>query len=124
LWVDASQDPYGRSLEQLVLEALVTKRCPRLVDALKYKEMSFCDLTGSWFPTLFTTVLPAETAVRVWDCLFVEGRKILHRVALALLKVPKIMAPFCRVEDWLVLLFACVSCLVTATHGMVICHGT
>jgi Rab-GTPase-TBC domain len=84
------QDSRGRSLDQGVLEALVSKRCPKLIGALHLKEASLSDLTGSWFPTLFTTALPAETAVRVWDCLFTEGSKILYRIALALLKVTSV----------------------------------
>ena len=44
-------------------------------------------MTRSWFSSLFCTALPAETAVRIWDVLFLEGPKILFRVALALFKV-------------------------------------
>lgn len=40
----------------------------------------------SRFLCLYCTSLPAESAARVWDALFNEGAKILHRVALALLK--------------------------------------
>ena len=35
-----------------------------------------------WLMCLFADVLPTETALRVWDCLFYEGSKILIRVAL------------------------------------------
>ena len=45
------------------------------------------EVTRSWFSSLFCTALPAETAVRIWDVLFLEGPKILFRVALALFKV-------------------------------------
>jgi hypothetical protein len=38
-----------------------------------------------WFLVLYATALPAETAARVWDAVFCEGAKALHRVALALL---------------------------------------
>lgn len=34
---------------------------------------------------LFATSLPSESAARVWDALFCEGRKVLHRLGLALL---------------------------------------
>jgi hypothetical protein len=40
-----------------------------------------------WFLVLFATSLPSETAARVWDCLFLEGPKVLFRVALALLEM-------------------------------------
>jgi hypothetical protein len=42
-------------------------------------------LATDWYLCLFATSLPAETAARVWDCLLLEGRKLLHRLALALL---------------------------------------
>ena len=45
------------------------------------------EVTRSWFSSLFCTALPAETAVRIWDVLFLEGPKILFRTALALFKV-------------------------------------
>ena len=32
-------------------------------------------------------VLPVETTLRVWDCLFYEGSKILLRVAIALVAI-------------------------------------
>jgi TBC1 domain family member 2A len=84
---DLLQEVGGQSLEQRVLEALARKRCPKLMAALKRRDLPLADLTASWFPTLFTMALPPETAVRVWDCLFVEGPKVIFRVALALLKV-------------------------------------
>lgn len=45
------------------------------------------EVTRSWFSSLFCTALPAETSVRIWDVLFLEGPKILFRAALALFKV-------------------------------------
>ena len=57
----------------------------------KHNVLLFCccaqEVTRSWFSSLFCTALPAETAVRIWDVLFLEGPKILFRVALALFKV-------------------------------------
>lgn len=83
---------YGRDLrgcrvELGALARLLRPRQPKLakhvLDSLR------CDaslLATEWFLCLFATSLPAETAVRVWDSLFVEGSKVLHRAALALLK--------------------------------------
>jgi hypothetical protein len=42
-------------------------------------------LATDWYLCLFATSLPAESAARVWDCLLLEGRKVLHRLGLALL---------------------------------------
>ncbi|KAI9207598.1 uncharacterized protein BJ171DRAFT_278147 [Polychytrium aggregatum] len=44
-------------------------------------------VTTQWFMTLFINVLPVETALRVWDCFFYQGEKVLMRVALTLLKI-------------------------------------
>ena len=43
-------------------------------------------ITSGWFGTALTSQLPPETAVRVWDAALSEGVKVLHRVALALIK--------------------------------------
>lgn len=49
------------------------------------------EITARWFGQLFCGALPAETVVRVWDCVMFEGVKVLYRVALALLKVSYIL---------------------------------
>ncbi|XP_041052039.1 TBC1 domain family member 30-like [Carcharodon carcharias] len=41
-------------------------------------------VTMQWFLTLFTSCLPKETILRVWDAVLFEGSEVLLRVALAL----------------------------------------
>ncbi|KAK9845237.1 hypothetical protein WJX81_000734 [Elliptochloris bilobata] len=72
------------AVEQRVLEALAARRCPRLVAALAAADAPLASLAAPWFPALFAGALPAETVARVWDCLMLEGPKVLFRVALAL----------------------------------------
>lgn len=43
--------------------------------------------TTPWFLTLFLTTLPIESALRVWDVLFLEGSKTLFRAGLAIFKL-------------------------------------
>lgn len=43
--------------------------------------------TTPWFLTLFLTTLPVESALRIWDVLFIEGSKTLFRAALAIFKL-------------------------------------
>ena len=70
-----------------MLEALAARRCPRLVAALAAADAPLASLAAPWFPALFAGALPAETVARVWDCLMLEGPKVLFRVALALAMV-------------------------------------
>lgn len=39
-----------------------------------------------WFMTLFSTYLPLDTLLRVWDCFFLDGWKVIIKFSLALLR--------------------------------------
>lgn len=77
-----------------MFDVLVERKHPRLIEVFDRLECSLGGLTGEWFSRMFTTALPAETAARVWDCVMVEGPKVLFRAALSLIKV--LAASFCR----------------------------
>lgn len=47
--------------------------------------VSLC--TASWFMSMMVNVLPTETMMRVWDCFFFEGIKVLYRVSLTIFKL-------------------------------------
>ncbi|VEU21620.1 DEKNAAC102700 [Brettanomyces naardenensis] len=47
--------------------------------------LSFC--TTSWFMSIFIGVLPTETTLRVWDCLFYEDSKTIFQIALTIFKM-------------------------------------
>ena len=49
--------------------------------------MPWALICSKWFVCLYSDVLPVETILRVWDCLFYEGSKILLRVAITLVKM-------------------------------------
>ncbi|CAH1403457.1 unnamed protein product [Nezara viridula] len=42
-------------------------------------------ITTKWFICIYCEVLPTETVLRIWDCLFNEGSKIVFRVALTII---------------------------------------
>ncbi|KAI9222992.1 rab-GTPase-TBC domain-containing protein, partial [Blastocladiella britannica] len=84
---------YSRSLsgtitEMKVFQEVVKDKCKGLVAAVKQGGIIDLDmLVSPWFLTIYVNVLPAEAAVRTWDCFFYEGTKILYRIALAILKL-------------------------------------
>ena len=81
------QGSSGLNVEQRMFDVLVERKHPRLIEVFDRLECSLGGLTGEWFSRMFTTALPAETTARVWDCLMVEGPKVLFRAALSLIKV-------------------------------------
>lgn len=43
--------------------------------------------TASWFMSCFVGVVPIETTLRIWDCLFFEKSHFLFKISLAILKL-------------------------------------
>ena len=37
--------------------------------------------------TIFVVDFPIDTVVRIWDIFFIEGRKVIYRIALAVFKI-------------------------------------
>lgn len=77
----------GCHVEMGCLGALLAQKQPRLAGHLNACGCEPSLLTTDWYLCLFATSLPPETAARVWDALFSEGRKVLHRMGLALLSM-------------------------------------
>lgn len=40
-----------------------------------------------WYMTMFAVTFTTDVVVRIWDVLFIEGRKTVFRIALAILKI-------------------------------------
>lgn len=74
-----------------MFDVLAERKHPRLMEVFDRLDCSLAGLTGEWFSRMFTTVLPSETTARVWDCIMVEGPKVLFRAALSLIKVGLIL---------------------------------
>lgn len=52
-----------------------------------YKLPAVTLCTASWFMSCFVGVLPIETTLRIWDCLFYEESHFLFKASLAILKL-------------------------------------
>ncbi|XP_054945482.1 growth hormone-regulated TBC protein 1 isoform X3 [Physeter macrocephalus] len=76
----------GLKTDQEVLGELVRTKLPAVAALMDSHGLLWTLVVSRWFICLFVDVLPVETVLRVWDCLFNEGSKIIFRVALTLIK--------------------------------------
>ncbi|XP_010618288.1 growth hormone-regulated TBC protein 1 [Fukomys damarensis] len=76
----------GLKTDQEVLAELVRMKLPAVAALLDGHGVLWTLVVSRWFICLFVDILPVETVLRIWDCLFNEGSKIIFRVALTLLK--------------------------------------
>eukprot|EP00756_Hemistasia_phaeocysticola_P043570 Hpha_TRINITY_DN17153_c0_g1::TRINITY_DN17153_c0_g1_i1::g.146794::m.146794/K19953/GRTP1, TBC1D6, MSB3_4; TBC1 domain family member 6 len=85
----AKAEMFSLKMDCLVLKRLTQQLQPRVHKRIN--EFPKCPiwmvLAASWFITLFIDSLPSEPLIKVWDAYALEGRVVLFRVAVALLRL-------------------------------------
>lgn len=66
----------GLIIDIEVLKELLNKREPQINQRLDNYGLPLAVVTTKWLICLFAEVLPTETVLRIWDCLFLEGYKV------------------------------------------------
>ncbi|KAJ1879733.1 GTPase activating protein (GAP), partial [Kickxella alabastrina] len=72
-----SPSMYGATLDQSIFQSLVEETMPMLATKFKRHDMQLSIACLPWFLTLFVNSMPLVYALRVLDCFFLEGPKIL-----------------------------------------------
>jgi len=88
----------GLTNDQSVIEAMIQDRAPELIEHLSEIGLPMHVVTTRWLLCIFITAMPSEGALRIWDCVIMEGRKALFRAIMAffeLLKPKLLQCPDC-----------------------------
>ena len=79
-------DLRGLHIELGTLQRLCQLKMPRVGRQMALLECPPTMFATDWFLCIFVGILPTDTALRVWDAFLLEGVKVMHRVALALMR--------------------------------------
>lgn len=66
----------GAVVDNTVFEALLVKFMPIVTDHFKKYEIQTSVACLPWFLSLYINAMPLQFAVRILDCLFLEGPKV------------------------------------------------
>ncbi|PIA18868.1 TBC-domain-containing protein, partial [Coemansia reversa NRRL 1564] len=82
-----SPSMYGASLDQAIFQSLAEEAMPMLAESFKRNDIQLSIACLPWFLTLFVNSMPLTYALRVLDCFFLEGPRVLFQIGLAILKI-------------------------------------
>ncbi|CAH8497760.1 unnamed protein product [Schistosoma bovis] len=82
-----SSDMLAVRVDCMVFNQLLKDKIPTVHKIIMNSGITCTLLATKWFICLFADVLPIETTIRVFDCLFYEGDKVLFRVCLSLVRL-------------------------------------
>lgn len=91
-----AMDMLGVKVDCEVLGELIRMKCPDVYTLAESCGCAWSIVATKWFICLFVDVIPVETVLRIWDCLFYEGDKILFRVGVTLVKLNSDKILSCR----------------------------
>jgi Rab-GTPase-TBC domain len=75
----------GATADAITVAALVKKRANKWYTFLCDEGVDIISIVSPWLNTAFVGIVPHKHALRIWDTMFVEGKKALIRIATALL---------------------------------------
>jgi len=81
-----THDLSGCNVDLRVLKQMLLKRHAKLMKRCEEAGLGVEFFGLEWFIAIFSKTFPVETMLRVWDCIFLEGDKILFRVGLGIIE--------------------------------------
>lgn len=67
-----------------VMVQLIRINVPEVYEHVRRIGLSWTVILTKWFICIYAEVLPTETVLRVWDCIFSEGHKVCYRYTFSL----------------------------------------
>ena len=77
----------GFSIDLKMIELLINERTPDIGKHFLKLRHEWVMTSSGWLLTLFSNTFPIPTVLRIWDSLFLEGPKIVFRIAISFIRI-------------------------------------